>query len=167
MNLSDQDALLLGLAGYAATKMWNVANHERKAIWQETGKIPGFVDQCKTLKNNRWYKRLPSQTAQEALAELDDSYLSWYSHRKNGDLSAKPPGFRQKDTLSTNLPSLFVEHSLPQHTRAACKKGSQRSSGAPFDQIFAAQAVLRRRSREIPKSGNGTRSPTATKNSPP
>ncbi|MDA8210522.1 MAG: hypothetical protein M0021_01360, partial [Clostridia bacterium] len=26
VNLSDQDALLLGLAGYAATKMWNVAN---------------------------------------------------------------------------------------------------------------------------------------------
>lgn len=104
MNLSDQDALLLGLAGYAATKMWNVANHERKAIWQETGKIPGFADQCKTLKNNRWYKLLPSQTAQEVLAELDDSYLSWYSHRKNGDLSAKPPGFRQKDTLSTLTP---------------------------------------------------------------
>ncbi len=101
MNLSDPDALLLGLAGYAATKMWNVANHERKALWQETGKIPGFADQCKTLKNNRWYKLLPSQTAQEVLAELDDSYLSWYSHRKNGDLSAKPPGFRQKDTLST------------------------------------------------------------------
>lgn len=101
MNLSDQDALLLGLAGYAATKMWNVANHERKAVWQETEKIPGFPDQCKTLKTNRWYKLLPSQTAQEVLAELDDSYRSWYSHRKNGDLSAKPPGFRKKDALST------------------------------------------------------------------
>lgn len=39
VNLSDQDALLLGLAGYAATKMWNVANHERRTVWQETGKI--------------------------------------------------------------------------------------------------------------------------------
>lgn len=101
VNLSDQDALLLGLAGYAATKMWNVANHDRKAIWQETGKIPGFPEQCKTLKTNRWYKLLPSQTAQEVLAELDDSYHSWYSHRKNGDKLAKPPGLRKKDTLST------------------------------------------------------------------
>ncbi|KLU63542.1 putative transposase [Peptococcaceae bacterium CEB3] len=101
VNLSDSDALLLGLTGYVATKMWNVANHERKAVWQETGKIPGFADQCKTLKNNRWYKLLPSQTSQEVLAELDDSYLSWYGHRRNGDMAAKPPGFRKKDTLST------------------------------------------------------------------
>lgn len=100
VNLSDSDALLLGLAGYAATKMWNVANHERKALWQETGKIPGLPDQCKTLKTNRWYKLLPSQSAQEVLAELDDSYRSWYSHRKKGNLLAKPPGFRHKDTLS-------------------------------------------------------------------
>ena len=101
VKLSDQDALLLGLAGYAATKMWNVANHERRVVRQETGQIPGFPDQCKTLKTNRWYKLLPSQTAQEVLAELEDSYRSWYSHRKNGDLLAKPPGFRKKDTLST------------------------------------------------------------------
>ncbi|MDA8211738.1 MAG: IS200/IS605 family transposase, partial [Clostridia bacterium] len=101
VKLSDQAALLLGLAGYAATKMWNVANYERRVVWQETGQIPGFPDQCKTLKTNRWYKLLPSQTAQEVLAELDDSYRSWYSHRKNGDLLAKPPGFRKKDTLST------------------------------------------------------------------
>ncbi|SHF17218.1 transposase, IS605 OrfB family, central region [Desulforamulus putei DSM 12395] len=101
INLSNQDALLLGLAGYAATKMWNVANHERRTVWQETGKIPGFPEQCKALKTNRWYKLLPSQTAQEILAELDDSYRSWYSHRKNGNKLAKPPGFRKKDTLST------------------------------------------------------------------
>ena len=100
-SLSDQDALLLALASFAATKMWNVANHERKAVWQETGKIPGFPDQCKTLKTNRWYKLLPSQAAQEVLAELDDSYRSWYSHRKNGDTEARPPGYRKKDTLST------------------------------------------------------------------
>ncbi|MHB1418043.1 MAG: RNA-guided endonuclease InsQ/TnpB family protein [Bacillota bacterium] len=101
VNLCDQDALLLGLLGYSATKMWNVANHERKAVWQEIGKIPRFQDQCKTLKTNRWYKLLPSQTSQEVLAELDDSYRSWYSHRKNEDKGARPPGFRKKHTLST------------------------------------------------------------------
>ena len=101
MNLSDHDALCLGLAGYFATKLWNVANHERQEIWKETGKIPSFADQCKTLKGNRWYKLLPSQTSQEILAELDDSYRSWYALRKKGDTVAKPPGFRKKDTLST------------------------------------------------------------------
>lgn len=101
INLSDRDALLLGLLGFSATKLWNVANHHRRTVWNETGKIPGFAEQCRELKNNRWYRLLPSQSAQEVLGEQDDSYRSWFSHRKNGDVQARPPGFRKKDTLST------------------------------------------------------------------
>ncbi|WP_107758378.1 RNA-guided endonuclease InsQ/TnpB family protein [Carboxydocella thermautotrophica] len=101
INLSDRDALLLGLLGFFATKLWNVANHHRRTVWNETGRIPGFVEQCRELKINRWYRLLPSQSAQEVLGEQDDSYRSWFSHRKNGDVLAKPPGFRKKDTLST------------------------------------------------------------------
>ncbi|WP_159446619.1 hypothetical protein [Carboxydocella sp. JDF658] len=33
INLSDQDALLLGLLGFSATKLWNVANHHRRTVW--------------------------------------------------------------------------------------------------------------------------------------
>lgn len=101
VNLSDQDTLLLGLLGFSATKLWNVANHHRRTVWNETGRIPGFAEQCRELKNNRWYRLLPSQSSQEILGEQDDSYRSWFSHRKNGDKLAKPPGFRKKDTLST------------------------------------------------------------------
>lgn len=101
INLSDRDALLLGLLGFSATKLWNVANHHRRTVWNETGKIPGFAEQCRELKNNRWYRLLSSQSAQEVLGEQDDSYRSWFSHRKNGDVQARPPGFRKKDTLST------------------------------------------------------------------
>lgn len=101
INLSNQDALLLSLLGFAATKLWNVANHHRRTAWNETGKIPGFSEQCRELKTNRWYKLLPSQSAQEILGEQDDSYRSWFSHRKNGDKKARPPGFRKKNSLST------------------------------------------------------------------
>ncbi|GAW32791.1 RNA-guided endonuclease TnpB family protein, partial [Carboxydocella sp. JDF658] len=101
INLSDRNALLLGLLGFSATKLWNVANHHRRTVWNETGRIPGFAEQCRELKINRWYRLLPSQSAQEVLGEQDDSYRSWFSHRKNGDVLAKPPGFRKKDTLST------------------------------------------------------------------
>jgi len=47
VNISDQDALLLGLLEYAATKLWNVANHHRRTVWSNTGKILGFFDQCR------------------------------------------------------------------------------------------------------------------------
>jgi putative transposase len=101
VNLTDQDALLLSILGFSATKLWNLANHHRRYIWNETGKIPGFSEQCRILKTNRWYKLLPSQSSQEILGEQDDSYRSWFSHRKNGDLKARPPGFRKKETIST------------------------------------------------------------------
>ncbi|MEW6243543.1 MAG: hypothetical protein AB1497_04625 [Bacillota bacterium] len=60
VNLSDRDALLLGLLGFSATKLWNVANHHRRTAWDETGKIPSFAEQCRELKNDRWYKLLKS-----------------------------------------------------------------------------------------------------------
>jgi len=101
VNLSDRDALLLSLLGFAATKLWNVANHHRRVTWSETGKIPSYAEQCRELKTNRWYKLLPSQSSQEILGELDDSYRSWFSHRKNGDTKARPPGFRKKGIIST------------------------------------------------------------------
>lgn len=101
INLSDQNALLLGLLGFVATKLWNVANHHRRSLWESIGKIPNFFQQCKELKINWWYKLLPSQSAQEILGEQDDSYRSWFSHRKNGDKKANPPGFRKKTVLGT------------------------------------------------------------------
>jgi len=101
VNLSDQNALLLGLLGFVATKIWNVANHHRRSLWEAIGKIPNFAQQCRELKINRWYKLLPSQSAQEILGEQDDSYRSWFSHRKNGDKKANPPRFRKKTLLST------------------------------------------------------------------
>jgi len=100
-DISDQDALCLSMIGYFATKLWNVANMNRNAAWSDTGKIPSFYDQCKSMKDNRWCKLLPSQTSQEILAELDDSYRSWYKLRKNGDKKARPPGYRRKTELST------------------------------------------------------------------
>ena len=35
------------------------------------------------------------------MGKQDDSYRSWFSHRKNGDKKANPPGFRKKTMLGT------------------------------------------------------------------
>ena len=99
-GLSDRDALTLGLLGYSATKLWNMANWERREVWGATGRIPSYGDQAKKLKTNRWYRSLHSQTAQAVLEELDRSYRSWYALRKK-DKKARPPGFRKRDSLST------------------------------------------------------------------
>ncbi len=99
-NLSDSDALVLGLLGYSATKLWNTANWYRREEWASTGRIPSYPDQAKKLKTNGWYRCLHSQSAQAVLEELERSYRSWYAKRKH-DSKARPPGFRKRDRLST------------------------------------------------------------------
>ena len=82
-----------------ATKLYNTANFERRWVWKNTGKIPSVYMQKKELRNNHWFKLLPSQTAQEVLFNLQRNYNSWFKLRKT-DKEANPPQFRKKDMLS-------------------------------------------------------------------
>lgn len=82
-----------------ATKLYNTDNYQRRKKWEETGKIPSVYDQKKKLKNNVWFKLLPSQTAQEVIFNLQRNYNSWFKLRKK-DKKARPPKFRKKEMLS-------------------------------------------------------------------
>ncbi len=94
----EQEAYLRKLAFYA-TKLYNTDNWMRREQWDKTGKIPSWYDQKKTLKNNHWYRLLPSQTAQAVIKNLQDNYVSWFRLRKV-DNKARAPKFRKKDRLS-------------------------------------------------------------------
>jgi putative transposase len=82
-----------------ATKLYNTDNYQRRKVWEETGKIPNVYFQKKKLKENHWFKLLPSQTAQEMIFNLQRNYNSWFKLRKK-DKEANPPGFRKKEMLS-------------------------------------------------------------------
>ena len=82
-----------------ATKLYNTDNYQRINAWKETGKIPSVYTQKKELKNNVWFKLLPSQTAQEVSFNLQRNYNSWFKLRKK-DKTANPPRFRRKEMLS-------------------------------------------------------------------
>jgi len=71
----------------------------RREAWEKIGKIPSVYVQKKVLKDNVWFKLLPSQTAQEVCFVLQQNYKSWFSLRKK-DATANPPMFRRKDKLS-------------------------------------------------------------------
>jgi putative transposase len=96
-------AILLGLLGFSATKLWNTALWLSKLAWRSTGKIPSYVAMDASIKRERplWYRRLHSQSAQAILEELWQSYKSWFALRKKGDLDTNPPGFRRKTDLSS------------------------------------------------------------------
>lgn len=82
-----------------ATKLYNTDNWQRREAWDKKGKIPNVYTQKKTLKDNHWFKLLPSQTAQEVIFNLQRNYNSWFKLRKK-DEKANPPMFRKKDCLS-------------------------------------------------------------------
>lgn len=85
--------------GFFATKLYNTDNYLRREVWAESGVIPSGFDQMKLLKENHWYRLLPSQSAQQVCKEVQGGYNSWFSLRKV-DESANPPLFRRKSMLS-------------------------------------------------------------------
>ncbi len=82
-----------------ATKLYNTDNYIRRQEWDKTGKIPNAYTQKKLLRENVWFRLLPSQTAQEVSFTLQRNYCSWFTLRKKDD-KARPPRFRKKEMLS-------------------------------------------------------------------
>ena len=85
----------LDFAGFAASKFWNVARWTAGRIWDETGRIPGSAELQSYLQSHKRYKDLHSHSAQRVLQELDEAFQGWYGHRKNGNETANPPGYRK------------------------------------------------------------------------
>lgn len=99
LNPTKEQSVHLSNLCFYATKLYNTDNYQRRKAWDETGKIPNWMTQKKILKDNHWYKLLPSQTAQEVSHNLQGSYNSWFKLRKK-DSTANPPMFRKKAMLS-------------------------------------------------------------------
>ncbi len=86
--------------GYSAYKLWNVGNYEKRN-YKKLGmeKYPNWYEQKKRLKDNFFYKNLPSQTAQDVLQLLEEGWKSFFKLQKTGGvINPKPPRFK-KDVI--------------------------------------------------------------------
>jgi putative transposase len=94
----EQD-IILGCLTYAASKLWNVGNYERRSWTRESGiPYPDWFLQKRNLKCHFWYKNLPSQTAQEILKQLHEGWKSFYRLKKTGGIdNPKPPGYKHSN----------------------------------------------------------------------
>jgi putative transposase len=95
---------------YAASKLWNVANYERYEWQKESGlPYPDWYEQKARLKENFWYKNLPSQTAQEVLKQLDEAWNSFYKLKKTGGIeNPRPPKYKHSNFNIRYLNKGFV-----------------------------------------------------------
>ena len=98
INAKGNVSLVLGHLAYAAWKLWNVANYERKNWTKESGiTYPNWYDQKKRLKDEFWYNNLPSQSAQELLHTLEGAWKSFYKLKKTGGIeNPKPPNYKHE-----------------------------------------------------------------------
>jgi putative transposase len=97
IKLNDRESNILGHLCYAADKLWNICNYERRN-YRELGmeEYPDWYYQKKAHKDDLWFKSLPSQTAQEVCKKLDKAWKSYYALLKTGGIkNPNPPRFKQ------------------------------------------------------------------------
>ena len=90
--------IILSSLTYASARLFNVGNYERHE-YKKLGfdKMPDWYDQKKRLKDNLWFKSLPSQTAQDVLQRVDEGWKSYFKILKTkGIENPKPPFYKPK-----------------------------------------------------------------------
>lgn len=115
LNVDEKTSIILGHLCYAASKLFNVGNYERKE-YRSLGFdiMPDWYSQKKRLKDNIWYKSLPSPTSQDVLARLNEAWKSYFAlksryeyrkekgHLKEYEGEPQPPYYK-KDGSHTNF----------------------------------------------------------------
>jgi len=98
LKVDEKLSVILGHLSYAASKLFNVGNYERNE-YKTLGfdSIPDWYDQKKRLKDNIWYKSLPSQTSQDVLARLDEAWKSYFTLHEEWKYKCKQKDSKEKD----------------------------------------------------------------------
>lgn len=106
-----EQCVILNHMGYAAYKLWNVANYEKRN-YKKLGfeSFPDWYDQKKRLKDHFFHKNLPSQTAQDVLQQLQEAWKSYFSLLKSGKINnPRPPRFKKESMKLTFLKGAIVQ----------------------------------------------------------
>ncbi|MFI3237768.1 MAG: transposase [Lachnospiraceae bacterium] len=112
IQLNSDEANIVGHMCYAAYKLWNICNYERRN-YKELGDTtyPDWYYQKSHHKDNMWFKSLPSQTAQEVCKLVDKSWKSFYALQKSGGIkNPRPPRFKHDGMVITYMQHALVHH---------------------------------------------------------
>lgn len=136
VKLNDKETNLIGHMCFAAYKLWNVCNYERKH-YKELSlpvKYPDWYYQKKAHKDNLWYKQLPSQTAQEVCKILDKSWKSYYALKKSGGIkNPHPPRYKQDNIAITYMQNAIVHDAGTATVRLTLSKQLKKYMSEKYD----------------------------------
>lgn len=125
IQLNNEQSNIVGHMCYAAYKLWNVCNYERKHYTELDLPVdyPNWYYQKAAHKDDLWYKQLPSQTAQEICKQLDKSWLSFYALQKShGIENPRPPKFKHENIAVTYMQKGIVHESGSSKIRLTLSK---------------------------------------------
>ena len=106
IRLNKSESNIIGHMCYAAYKLWNACNYERRNYKDLSLPVeyPNWYYQKAAHKDDLWFKQLPSQTAQEICKQLDKAWKSFYSLKKSGGIEdPKPPRFKHDNIAITYM----------------------------------------------------------------
>ncbi len=135
IKLNDTYANIIGHMGYAAFKLWNLCNYERRN-YKELGleEYPDWYYQKSHHKDNMWYRSLPSQTAQEVCKVLDGSWKSFYSLKESGGIkNPKPPRFKQDKIPITYMQNAIKRGEKKEEIRLSISKDLKQYMAKTYD----------------------------------
>ena len=97
---NNYESLILGFLTYASARLYNVGLYERyeyKKLGYES--MPDWYEQKRKLKNDIWFKSLPSQTAQDVLQRVDEGFKSYFKLlRTKGIKNPDGPHYKKKNS---------------------------------------------------------------------
>ena len=97
---NNYESLILGYLTYASARLFNVGLYERyeyKKLGYES--MPNWYEQKRNLKNDIWFKSLPSQTAQDVLQRVDEGFKSYFKLLKTkGIENPDGPHYKKKNS---------------------------------------------------------------------
>ena len=102
---------IIGHMCYAAYKLWNVCNYERRNYKQLQLPVeyPDSYYQKSAHKDDLYFKQLPAQTAQEVCKQLDKAWKSFYTLKKSGGVeNPNPPRFKHSGIAITYMQNGIV-----------------------------------------------------------
>ncbi len=91
---------------WTATKLYNTALWHARKQWEETGTIPSGRKLQEAVFASNYHAYLPAHTYQHPAHQVGWAFRSWYRLRKK-DPTARPPGFRPKQALSSFMVDAF------------------------------------------------------------
>ena len=129
IKISNDYENIIGHMNYAAYKLWNVCNYERRNYKELDLSVeyPDWYYQKKAHKDDIWYKELPAQTAQEVCKVLDKAWKSYYSLLKSkGIENPRPPRFKQEKISITYMQKGIVHEKGTEKVRLSLPKKLKR-----------------------------------------